>query len=1304
MDPRRRAVYTLKITEVHPKIVHAPRVVMNDITVVHDETDPGYDPVLAAKYDSAHAAASPGTSGTPSETSTVSATDDAETSGADRQLITERFRQEKAAHFVATQRLGRGTASRRGRGAKLHGSLPTVRTSSSEQRQRQLPRSGSFTAAAVSNVACSQSRVATTPNIGGLSSSTLKLLGMSQRGSPTAASLHTSSSGVNDAVCHDDVLLTMAERLNAAAARSSRNAAAGTCDSIDTAGHRSAIVLPVSSGSQDSDSSKVCLQRAMQTDGPPYHDHENNDRDTTEVRQSSSAVAVSSEDSRGDECVMIDDLDRAVTGNRCVQQHAAAGADSCGRVASWDPNCLSAQVADRSGENSEMDYFTCDSDIGDTVGDLGMDDNCAVRDGIVCDEKSTISDQTLDSGKDCGVTSADECNTEKLFADRLETSDDLQSSDDKVCHATSDQESFSDTSSPDCSEPMDRSSDNTIGEQSFSTSTDQCDVVNCDVKECQSTTEEESFADSSIPGHLTTTEPVSHSSGNADSSSCGAEGRRAKVPCIILHDVVKSGLALVDGSGKCRINQSTILTHSTTSSTASAAVAITTVASLSASELAACESLATVKSSTVASLVSVSAVESTLGSTMASVVPASVSTAFAADNSSLVSVVESSLAASCVSLSAAESVAPCTVSAAVALPTASLSSIASALSPDAELSAADEAECSSSSVENVIAASCNMDDIPLSTTNAWDSESVNYAEHPLPASLSSAVDSEHDDDFCSIPLSPSVPVSKTTVSQQDLLLTEEAGLETDVDEDFNVMAAAAERKQTASSAAASLSSAAEAIVASSDSSSLVLLLSTDTESLLDEAVDSADFTDLPLADEDNVKALTSAGDMDADDFSHHSKDNIKVLTTTCDSNAADIDLHLEANIKVSTTACDTDTASIDLHLGDNDKVSTSACDNGTTDIDLPLSLPLSPGSTDTVASEDDDFCSSPLSPSVPVSKTTVSQQNAVGSVPGGIVQSTCSLSVEAADSIAVSRPLTCSVSSLQQLLASAKQSRPFFVHVVPHGAVATSAAVPSSVCVPPGSYSSTMNSQLSAAKTPHTALLGKCKLSGDNSQPASVSAASHLTDAPSPAPLATAVRIKRLLESDDEPIAKRMHVTGDADMIAGKYRLAASQTEHQSSSSPSLDTQRGITASESASSPSLDSQMANQSGYRLARATTNIRDHWAVPKTAVDHNYYHHPPTVHMPQPCSEPRDWQITLRPSIQPTGSISTQCHNQPGNLKITLQSGYQPSILFDRSNYSVSLHSRGRRGYQQSHVSSRTTRTGPTTTLTYLLTCDM
>ena len=76
IDPRRRTVYTLKVTEVHPKIVHSPTVVMNDITIAHDESDPRYDVALAAKYDSAaQIVPEQATSDTLSETSTVSATE-----------------------------------------------------------------------------------------------------------------------------------------------------------------------------------------------------------------------------------------------------------------------------------------------------------------------------------------------------------------------------------------------------------------------------------------------------------------------------------------------------------------------------------------------------------------------------------------------------------------------------------------------------------------------------------------------------------------------------------------------------------------------------------------------------------------------------------------------------------------------------------------------------------------------------------------------------------------------------------------------------------------------------------------------------------------------------------------------------------------------------------------------------------------------------------------------------------------------------------------------------------------------------
>ena len=295
VDPRRRSVYTLKITEVHPKVVHPPTVIVNDITVAHDVSDPRYDAVLAAKYDvasaMAHTAAGQATSDTLSETSTVSATEaeDVDPARANRQPMSDVLRQEKAASFVAKYHPTRHDYSRPRQDGRFSRHLHADTTA---VRRQQLGRSD-FPNTAASD-ADHRSCVRTAPGVSRLSSSTLKLLGLTGDSSAEADTgdnrSATASDCVADTLCHDDLLLTMAKRLNDAAARSSKStasvvAAPAGCDGMDTAQHRlpnsieTALPPPVTItlGKPECENVEVSLRRSLQTDGPPYHDSDNED-------------------------------------------------------------------------------------------------------------------------------------------------------------------------------------------------------------------------------------------------------------------------------------------------------------------------------------------------------------------------------------------------------------------------------------------------------------------------------------------------------------------------------------------------------------------------------------------------------------------------------------------------------------------------------------------------------------------------------------------------------------------------------------------------------------------------------------------------------------------------------------------------------------------------------------------------------------------------------------------------------------------------------------------------------------------
>ena len=314
IDPRRRTVYTLKVTEVHPKVVHAPTVVMNDITVAHDESDPRYDAALAAKYGSAaQMVPEQGTSDTLSEASTVSATetDDVETA---RRSVSEVFRHEKAANFVAKQLLTRGHWSQHRPDALMSRSLDSM---SAAPRRPPLGRSTSLT-----TDGSGQSCAMTTPTVSRLSASTLKLLGMSSHNgsASVAAGGDNQHTGVvvADSLSHDELLLTMAKRLNDAAARSSRNTA--MTDGTEAAQRRMSDSIETGSPWAEQTATEMGLHRSMQTDGPPYHDTDDDDEsEYVTCNDVSDSIA----DSGGDDV---------------VQECRPAASDSCGGKLSQNGN------------------------------------------------------------------------------------------------------------------------------------------------------------------------------------------------------------------------------------------------------------------------------------------------------------------------------------------------------------------------------------------------------------------------------------------------------------------------------------------------------------------------------------------------------------------------------------------------------------------------------------------------------------------------------------------------------------------------------------------------------------------------------------------------------------------------------------------------------------------------------------------------------------------------------------------------------------------------------------------------------
>jgi len=1327
VDPRRRAVYTLKITEVHPKIVHNPVVIMNNITVAHDKTDLRYDPVIAAKYDSAHAVANPPSPDMLSETSTVSATEeeDMDTTSASRQAMTEGFRQEKATQFVATHRLMRGMRSRHSRGTTMCRSLPSIRLSSYEPRQQPIVRSVSVNTA-ISSAASSQSYVTTSPVVSGLSHSTLKLLGMSQRSSPSASAivgnLHATPSGMTDAVRRDDLLLTMAQRLNDAAARSSRSTAATTAvtptPGIDTVAHRSTVMLlqsrPSSGGSQESSSSEIGLQRSTQTDGPPYQDDDDTIVVDDDVRESASAITINSEDSHDDDYILIDDVDDAATNDSC--------ANSCDRDASQSVR-VGTHAADSSGANSETDLGECitvDDDDNISEGVIDNESNAGVE--VMCGEQSTTADACdqnrpqPNSINDCMDSSADEydavrADVEALYAtiehssfvDPVQTSTDAQdlpSSDGDICRTSTNQESCTKTSTQDglrASEPINSSSGNTTENPGLNTFDDGYDADNFIGKECHATAVQESFAHNDRM--ITTSEPVSHSSSNAVNSQCDSEGQSSsyvsetvKIPCVVLRDIVKCGLAVVDANGTCRLSQMGRLTHSTVDTRLVTNVKrpqtedtglVTDVMKEQNVPAAAMETEEAVSSA----LENVSSVASSFSSTVAPSVSSSLLRAVSCSESLLAT--ESDMLSTSVAVSVSDG-ALSVVESSSSLTTSDGSTSASSLSLLAVKSTA--GSTASLATETVASQS-------VTVLSALESSPLATAEHGTvepPVSFSVVESTLQSPALCTAAALVALPATGAFVSTSfaselsSTLLVESSTVASSASLSTVVSAmlcpaSASTNLASFSSPAAKLSTAVEMEHSSLSSVENIAVASRDVDNiqLITEARDSADSVDnsqhtlLPSLsqssidddqDSDNDRPSLRANSTTQTVTSHSSvgilvETESEELSEPCEiSETKGPEPSITKNKAVNSDPATADFTCCEIPSADecNVKSSTRTCDSDATNTDVNLSLHLSS------SSDDDNACSNPSSVSISVSqsKTTVSQQNIARTTPSvslGISQST------SAESSVVSRPLTCSISFLQQLLASAKHSQPFFVHIVPHSAVATSSAATTSFpSVPQTTDSYSMNSSSSAV---NTMLPGKDKLTSEDNIPASVTALSLQSDAPDKC--ARARKIRQSVQIEDEPTAKRMHVVGGANVADDRHQLTGSHTECQS-----LDSRRILETNASGSSPSVDdprASVSNEGGFRLARATTNIHDHWAIPKPAYD-RIYNDPSVPHTGQP----RDWQISLRPCTQPchlpTSSVTA---TQPQDLRITLQPASQPPVLSDRSNYSMPVRSRGRRG---------------------------
>ena len=1014
VDPRRRTVYTLKITEVHPKVVHAPTVVMNDMTIVHDVTDPQYDPVLAAKY-SVPAPVSPDTL---SETSTVSATeaDDVEPmTVASRPPMSESFRQEKAAHFVATQRLTRG----RGHwsGTKLSRSMPVVAQSS--KQHQPLARSTSLH----TDVNHCQP-VMSSPSISGLSQSTLKLLGLSSVAKTTvlssnstalADSMYPSTSGVGDSFSHNELLLTMAKRLNDAAARSSRVTGSPAATPSSSMQNKPETSVPVSCNSSTD------LPQSMQTDGPPYHDPD----DDVDSCMNTSAVDVTCEDGQSGYITVDEYVSDSVTDEKCDPAPNTA--------TSSDPNMSSVAANSSDDHMPSATANSCDQSVLPTTADSSRHNVSPGADNI-----DSVDIRHVDSSQ---TTLCENVVSELVAADsRCDAVDGRQSStaadslDHEIPPASGEVLSVSGSGEPGLVD-RDVEGHHAVSNQQWST-----DV-------CQSSSAQ----------HLTTSQHVKTSSvSDLCDWSSSRTGGGVKMPRVILCDIVKSGIAVIGANKTCQLKQISAdvmcnlkkparkkkdkaldigreqNTSSVTSSTSTLSSSSSeSIGSLSAASLCPVTALVTMATTTTVTSESVdSAVGSCLASAVVAMPTATTMAALMSTSSTdveLSSSCESITLKSCVA-SEAESTTSCLASAAVATPTAAV-----AMSSTGELSSS----CESISVTSCVASEaesttiCSASAAVAVTTESPTASSSSAVE--MPVSMAAEV---HNAEEAELSVE-SVPVDDTDEMKRDtgtshcsdsVDCTQDPLLSLSVNKDNGDDCSFAHVDSTSAANG-------DTLPQSSDNSGET---ENESETLSSEPVvtsneNQADPATLTVTEPSVHVSMVPAVE-----------DNIKDLSTTCDSSAADPDI--QASFPLSPDPATLPVSAPSTHLSmvpaveDDTKALSTTCDSLAADPDIQAPFPLLPSPTAVaVASADDSgiVSASASSQSLPMAvvshETNDNITTSVHSSSSGFTSSSSSAAAAVNDRSVSSPPPTCSVSSLQQLLASAQHSQPFFVRLVPHG-------------------------------------------------------------------------------------------------------------------------------------------------------------------------------------------------------------------------------------------------------------------------------
>jgi len=1285
VDPRRRTVYTLKITEVHPKVIHTPAVVVNDITVAHDVTDPRYDAALAAKYDSAHTGQM--TPDNLSETSTVSATeaDDMDTTDAKQRMMSERFRQEKAASFVAKHHQPRVTQRPHPYRFALSCRLSTM--SAGQQLQQQLRGRSSYVnpRAVMPRPGGVQSDVVNTPTAGvsRLSSSTLKLLGLSNHISSTPATTTTSgdhrytlpsSSLSADNLCHNEFLLTMAKRLNDAAARSARGSAPASNDGVESMQH--SIETPtLLQRPHDSADFEMDLHRSLQTDGPPYHDSDTDEDSIPRVDaaafDSSTGVYCTDEselrihhhgietDNRHD---VVDDAGQCAS--MTLQSNSDVGSSpvTLGSVDSSESSTSMSAANACSSQHTSHSINQSFSSAGVRMSsciDAGMKIPCIVLHDVMKSGRVVISHDGT-----CQLSRAyiDNESTYSLISANTGLAKDA-SSEEKVVSASAATLLAATHTLPSCvcSTPLSLSTEASTDRQS---TTDQfavaCDslraateatatlpvsvslsandphlsssssstAINCSVSASQvSTSECQSDVGSDNVGTdaamvATETASVSPPFSSVSADNLSSSSPVSSVPLSSSDTQCYAGTAdlcsLMSASTNVRAGNVGIDTAPVAMETMSASPLSTSV---SPDNLASSESLSSSSDTNVGT--------ANLGSGAAAIAAAET----ASESLPSLSVSADNLPSSA-SLSSSE-IQPnvrtgnlYTDTAAVSMETASAPQLSSLIESGPAVSVESVESGESAGIE----ASGEMNYDSAVTDNVELSGAVDATENMFPdTTLSTALSQsavgdrgyqddvdEDDDDGCSVQQMDIVSAATTGMLQTG----------TTSSQDFTTISAKGESETMSSTCVEG------------------------QEVELGQTVESSLHSDIASASHGTDKATRTM-----------SSQNLSGISAEGKSEAVS-SIHIEGKAVESAQVIESSSHSdIALASWRFNEVCTP-----TSIVDANANTQALAPSLQTVSSVDDANSIPVLT--LPFMSASCYQLSLSTEMPSVMVVPSKSLPTLGLSSpsarvvnAAASQVPTCHLSSLNQLLGSAVHSRPYFIHVVAAQRNPTASEVPASLCDQVPALTALHQSEVSNHSVVVAAMNEKSSLS---SSAVSVSGGTN--------------RIRKLLQADDEPVTKKVRTSaslGTIPLLVDGSIMA----RQKSFSSPSLVGPRNMSA--------------NEGGYRVARASTVIsRDVWARPRVASNQSG-----TLHTAKPGSQPSpvqagELQISLQPSTHsvghpliPAASRGTQ---PPRELKNALQPGTQPvPVLSDRSNYSMRHPTHG--AHHRSNATTGTTHPG-------------